>query len=59
MKLTKTEFKVFLTKVHMLASIAASFTPTPKDDAAVALIAEIINNQTQFDALCQLLGITE
>lgn len=58
-KFTKAEFRKNAQKVVMMASIAAGFTPTPKDDAFVEILSNLINDDEQYGKLCDLLGITD
>jgi len=57
--MTKADFKKNGLKAIALAELVASFTPTPKDDQAVALIGSLFKEDDKFDQVCELLNITE
>lgn len=58
MTLSKDEFKTKALAMLSVAGLLASFTPTPKDDAAVALLTHLFTDTEHFDQLCVLLGIS-
>ena len=54
---SRADFKKNLQKVATLASIVASWTPTPKDDEFVALLGSLIEDEEKFSQICNILGI--
>ena len=58
-KITKEEFKKYLTQGLIMGSILAGFTPTKKDDQVIALAIQIGSEPDKFDQICAILGITD
>ena len=58
-KLTRAELQQYMTMGLGFAAMFARWSPTPKDDAAIALLLSLVNNPDTFAKLCDLLGITE
>ncbi len=59
MNMTKADFKKTALKVIVLAEVAASFTPTNKDDQVVELVGSLFKDDEKFDEVCELLGISD
>lgn len=57
--ITKADLKTWETRIVPVLEFAARWTPTPKDDAAIALIKSIFENQETFDRMCDLLEVTD
>ena len=57
MTITKDDFRDKATKALMIASFLATLTPTPKDDAAVALLSHLFSEPEHFDQICTMLGV--
>ena len=55
--LSRTDLRQNCRKVLLVAGTLASFTPTSKDDQAVALLQSLIDDDDKFCQLCDLLGL--
>lgn len=57
--MNRATFRETLRKIVTIATVAASWTPTNKDDQAVALVASLVEDDDKFNAFCDILGLPE
>jgi hypothetical protein len=57
--MTRSDFRSYCRKALSGAAFLASWTQTPKDDAAVTLLSSVIENDEQFNKLADLLGLSD
>lgn len=55
--MTRSDLRKTMTKILAVAAMIASFTPTPRDDQAVALLQGVIGDDDKWDEFCDVLGL--
>jgi hypothetical protein len=55
--LSRQDIRARLDRVLGIAALAVKFTPTKLDDAGVALLQSVVDNDEQWTALMDLLGV--
>ena len=59
LNITKAELRRYLRTAAGMAAFLARWTSTPKDDAVASLFAAVIEDDADFDKLCDIFGVTE
>jgi hypothetical protein len=54
---TRDQFRDNARKFLLMAQMLASFTPTNRDDQAVALLMGVVSDDAKFQQLCDVIGL--